>query len=324
MKKVMLGNSGIECSKVGLGTWAMGGWMWGGNDDAAALVSIKAALDAEVNFLDTAPAYGLGHAEELVGKAIQGRRENVVLATKCGLVWHTQKGTHFFNENGHDVYRYLGRDSIEHELNESLKRLGTDYVDLYYTHWQDETTPIAETMEALLALKAKGKIRAIGISNSNAAVLAEYLSFGSVDAVQEKYSLIDREIESELLPLCRSNNVSIHGYSSLALGLLAGPIDPKREFTGDDQRKDNPRFSVANRESLAAFFEDIRLIREFHGCSYGQLMITWATKYIDIALCGARTSQQARENANAGYVELSEQEISAIAGAAAKHLKSLN
>lgn len=324
MKKVMLGNSGIECSAVGLGTWAMGGWMWGGNDDAAALASIQAALDADVSFVDTAPAYGLGHAEELVGKAIQGRREKVVLATKCGLVWHTKKGTHFFNENGHDVYRYLGRDSIEHELNESLKRLKTDYVDLYYTHWQDETTPIAETMEALLALKAKGKIRAIGISNSNAAVLAEYLKFGSVDAAQEKYSLIDREIELDLLPLCRANNVSLHGYSSLALGLLAGPIDPKREFTGDDQRKDNPRFSAANRESLAAFFQDIREITDFHGCSFGQLMIAWATEYIDIALCGARTPQQARENANAGHVEVSEQEISAIAGAAAKHLKSLN
>jgi aryl-alcohol dehydrogenase-like predicted oxidoreductase len=144
----------------------MGGWMWGGNDDDAAIRSIHAALDAGVNFIDTAPAYGLGHAETLVGTAIQSRRDQVVLASKCGLVWHTQRGTLFFNEEGKDVYRYLGKDSIAYEVEQSLARLKTDYIDLYFTHWQDATTRIAETLDALLALKQQGNIRAIVISNA--------------------------------------------------------------------------------------------------------------------------------------------------------------
>lgn len=323
MKRNVLGSSGIMCSCVGLGTWAMGGWMWGGNDDGAAINSIHAALDSGVNFIDTAPAYGLGHAEELVGTAIQGRRDQVVLATKCGLVWHTQRGTLFFNEEGKDVYRYLGKESIAHEVEASLARLKTDYIDLYFTHWQDETTPIAETMAALLDLKKQGKIRAIGISNATEAILAEYLRFGPVDAIQERYSLLDRGIEKDLIPLCRANQVSVHGYSSLALGLLAGPIDPARTFEGDDQRKDNPRFSAENRAHLVNFFAAVEPIRDDHGCSYGQLMIAWSLSNVDVALCGARKPAQAQDNAGAGSIELTPGELQAIAAAAKTHLHTI-
>ncbi len=232
MKQTTLGPSGIECSAIGLGTWAMGGWMWGGGDNAAAVVAIQASLDAGVNLIDTAPAYGLGRSESIVGAALKGRRHEAVIATKCGLVWHTQKGTHFFEEDGHPVYRYLGRDSIFHECEESLKRLQTDYIDLYITHWQDSTTPVAETMDALLDLKKQGKIRAIGVSNVSPETLSEYLRHGPVDAAQERYSLIDREIETTLAPLCSEHNVAVLGYSSLALGLLAGPIDPGARVQG--------------------------------------------------------------------------------------------
>ena len=137
MKKTTLGPSGIECSAIGLGTWAMGGWMWGGGDNAAAVEAIHASLDAGVNLIDTAPAYGLGRSESIVGTALKGRRQEAVIATKCGLVWHTRQGTHFFEEDGHPVHRFLGRESIFHECQESLKRLQTDYIDLYITHWQD-------------------------------------------------------------------------------------------------------------------------------------------------------------------------------------------
>ncbi len=323
MKSNVLGSSGIMCSSVGLGTWAMGGWMWGGNDDGAAISSIHAALDSGVNFIDTAPAYGLGHAEELVGAAIQGRRDQVVLATKCGLVWHTQRGTLFFNEEGKDVYRYLGKGSIAHEVEQSLVRLKTDYIDLYFTHWQDETTPVAETMEALLDLKKQGKIRAIGISNATQAILAEYLRFGPVDAIQERYSLLDRGIEKDLIPLCRANQVSVHGYSSLALGLLAGPIDPARTYEGDDQRKDNLRFSPENRASLVNFFGAIEPLRDKHNCSYGQLMIAWSLSNVDVALCGARKPAQAQDNAGAGSIELTPGDQQAIAEAAKTHLHTI-
>ena len=302
MKSSVLRSSGIMCSRVGLGTWAMGGWMWGGNDDDDAIRSIHAALDAGVNLIDTAPAYGLGHAETLVGTAIQGRRDQVVLSTKCGLVWHTQRGTLFFNEEGQDVYRYLGNDSIAYEVEQSLARLKTDYIDLYFTHWQDATTPIAETMDALLALKQKGKIRAIGISNADETILAEYLRYG---------------------PVGRANQVAVHGYSSLALGLLAGPIDPARVFGGDDQRKDNPRFSAENRAHLVNFFAAVEPIRALHDCSYGQLMIAWCLSNVGVALCGARTPAQAQDNAGAGAIDLSPAELQAVAAAAQIHLQTI-
>lgn len=325
MKTTTLGPSGIQCSAIGLGTWAMGGWMWGGQDSAAATDAIAASLDAGVTLIDTAPAYGLGASENIVGAALKGRRHEAVIATKCGLVWHTQKGTHFFDEDGHPVYRHLGRESIFHEAEESLKRLQTDYIDLYITHWQDATTPVEETMDALLTLKQQGKIRAIGVSNASPETLAEYLQHGPVDAAQERYSLIDREIEQTLLPLCSRHNVAMLGYSSLALGLLAGPIDPAREFTGDDQRASNPRFSAANRARLKAFFDELEPVRRPLGCSFGQLMIAWtlASGNVSVALCGARTRAQATENATAGALDLPEEAVLRIDTAAARHLMAL-
>lgn len=325
MKTVELGRSGIRCEAIGLGTWAMGGWMWGGGDDAAAIDAIRASLDAGVRLIDTAPAYGLGRAEQLVGAALDGRRDDAVLVTKCGLVWHTRQGTHFFDEAGQPVHRFLGRESIFHEVEESLSRLRTDRIDLYITHWQDATTPVAETMDALLTLKRQGKIRAIGVSNVDAPTLAEYLKHGPVDAIQERYSLIDREIEATLLPLCRQHGIAVLGYSSLALGLLAGPIDARREFSGDDQRRDNPRFSAANRMKLQAFFAELEPLRAKLQCSFAQLMIAWTTAggRVTVALCGARTPQQAIENAGAGALELDAGALALVDAAADRHLGAL-
>lgn len=325
MKQTTLGPSGIRCSAIGLGTWAMGGWMWGGGDDAAAVDAIHASLDAGVTLIDTAPAYGLGQSERLVGQALKGRRDKAVIATKCGLVWHTKKGTHFFDEDGHPVYRHLGRDSISFEVEQSLANLQTDYIDLYITHWQDSTTPVAETMDALLSLKSQGKIRAIGVSNVDAATLAEYLRHGPVDAAQERYSLIDREIEQTLVPLCKEHGVAVMGYSSLALGLLAGPIDPSRVFGGDDQRAANPRFSADNRARLSAFFAELEPLRAQVGCSFSEMMIGWTLAYgaVSLALCGARTAAQARQNAAAGALSLDAQALALIDAAARKHLAEL-
>lgn len=322
MKEIKLGNSGVQCEAIGLGTWAMGGWMWGGNDDEAAVNAIRASLDAGVHLIDTAPAYGLGHAERLVGKALKGRRQEAVIATKCGLVWHTRQGQHFFDENGTPVHRHLGRASIFHEVDQSLARLETDYIDLYITHWQDAGTPVAETMDALLSLKRQGKIRAIGVSNVSAQTLLEYVKCGPVDAIQERYSLIDREIETSLKPICADHQIGVLGYSSLAMGLLAGPMDPARKFTGDDQRADEPRFAPGNRAKLARFFADLEPLRLSLGCSFAQLMIAWTVQHgaVSVALCGARTAQQAMQNAGAGAVVLGRDELAAIEGAAARHL----
>lgn len=322
----IIGKSGIPASVVGLGTWAIGGWKWGGTDEKQSIAAIHASIDEGITLIDTAPAYGQGLSEEIVGKAIQGRRDKVVLATKCGLVWHTQKGNHFFDYEGRPVHRYLGRESIIHEVEQSLKRLGTDYIDHYITHWQDPTTPIEETMRALEDLKGQGKIRSIGASNVSADNLRAYVAAGQLDAVQEKYSMLDREIEKALLPICAEHGVSTLSYSSLALGLLSGRMGPSRVFTGDDLRRDNPRFSLANREKVARLMEAIATIADTHDATSAQIVIAWTAEQpgITFALCGARNPEQARENARAGRIRLSQDETTIISEAAKTHLTDLD
>lgn len=321
-----IGRSEISASAIGLGTWAIGGWMWGGTDEAVSIDTIRTSIDEGVSLIDTAPAYGQGLSEEIVGKAIQGRRDKVVLATKLGLVWHTRKGNHFFDLDGQPVHRYLGADSVIHEVEQSLRRLGTDYIDHYITHWQDPTTPISETMEALDKLKSQGKIRSIGASNVTPGDVQAYLASGPLDAVQQPYNMIARDIETDLVPLCIEHGVSILSYSSLALGLLAGKIGPDRVFAGDDQRKDNPLFSQSNRRKVAELMEEIRPIAVGHAASEAQIVIAWTLQQpgITFALCGARTPEQARENARAGRILLSADEIGKIADAASRHLTSLD
>lgn len=321
-----IGRSGIEASAIGLGTWAIGGWMWGGTDEAAAIEAITVSLDEGVTLIDTAPAYGKGLAEEIVGKALKGRRDKAVIATKCGLVWHTQKGNHFFDYDGKPVHRYLGRDAIVYEVEQSLKRLGTDYIDLYITHWQDPTTPIAETMAALEDLKSQGKIRAIGASNTSVAEAEAYVAAGQLDALQEEYSMVKRDIETSLLPVCIRNDVAMLSYSSLALGLLSGTVGPDRVFTGDDQRKDNPRFSQANRVKVAELMEEVGPIAEAHAATKAQVVIAWTLSQpgITFSLCGARNAAQARENAAAGRIRLREHEVATISKAVERHLVGLD
>ncbi|APG89132.1 general stress protein 69 (plasmid) [Sinorhizobium americanum CCGM7] len=321
-----IGRSGVKASAVGLGTWAIGGWMWGGTDEAQAIAAIHASLDAGVTLIDTAPAYGLGRSEEIVGKAIEGRRDKAVIATKCGLVWHTQEGNHFFDQDSKPVHRYLGRNSIIHEVEESLRRLGTDHIDLYITHWQDATTPIEETVAALEELKRAGKIRAIGASNVNRSELEQYISTGSLDAIQERFSMIDRQIEADLLPLTIANRVSTLSYSSLALGLLSGTIGPDRVFSGDDQRKDNPRFSVANRKKAKDFAEAMRPVAERHDASIAQTVIAWTLRQpgVTFALCGARNPAQALDNARAGTLRLSDEDLAAIEAAVSAKLANMD
>lgn len=321
-----IGKSGVVASAVGLGTWAIGGWMWGGTDEAESIAAIQASIDAGVSLIDTAPAYGLGRSEEIVGKAIKGRRDRVVIASKCGLNWHSKKGNHFFDQDGTPVNRYLGADGIAYEVEQSLRRLGTDFIDLYITHWQDPTTPIVETMEALERLKSAGKIRAIGASNLNAAELQQYVAAGQLDAIQERYSMLDRDIEQTLLPIARQHQVAALSYSSLALGLLSGAIDPAREFRGDDQRKDNPRFSQANRRKVAALKHALAPVAEVHQASMAQIVIAWtlAQPGITFALCGARNATQALDNARAGEILLSAAELGTIDAAVAGHLVAID
>ena len=321
-----IGTSGIRASGIGLGTWAIGGWMWGGTDEAKSIDAIHASIDAGVTLIDTAPAYGMGRSEEIVGKAIAGRRDQVVLATKCGLVWHTAKGNHFFEQDGKPVHRYLGPLSVAYELDQSLRRLRTDHIDLYITHWQDPTTPIAETMGALEDLKKAGKIRAIGASNVSPADVEAYVAAGRLDAIQEQYSMVHRDIETALVPLCARDGVSIISYSSLALGLLTGKIGPQRRFNGDDLRINDPRFSSDNRRKVAEFAAELQPIAEAHDATSAELVIAWTVQQpgIAFALCGARDPNQAKENARAGSIRLGSADLARITASATRHLAEIH
>jgi len=320
-----LGQSGLDTSVIGLGTWAMGGWMWGGTDEDKSIAAIKESIEQGVNLIDTAPAYGLGRSEEIVGKAIKGQRDKVILASKCGLVWHTQQGNHFFDENGKPVHRFLGAQSIRHELEQSLERLQTDYLDLYITHWQDPTTPIEETMKTLLALKQEGKIKAIGISNASVSELKEYQKYGVVDAVQERYNAIQRTLENEVLPHTQATNTSCLSYSSLAMGILSGKISVDKTFSGDDQRQNDPLFSAQNRLIVQRFCDQLKPIANELKISVAQLIIAWtvAQPGVTFSLCGARNSQQAKENAIAGNVLLNKNLVNQVSTLVDHHLNNI-
>ena len=310
----MLGQSGIEASVVAFGAWAVGGWWWGGADDSESIGAIRKALDLGITFIDTAPAYGLGHSEEVVGRAIKGRRDEVVLATKCGLVWHTDRGNHFFDETGKSVRRYLGAESIRYEVEQSLRRLQTDVIDLYQTHWQDATTPIEETMGALLELKQEGKIRAIGVSNATVEQMDEYRKAGPLDADQEKYSMLERKLDETQLPYCERENIAVLAYSPLAQGLLTGKVTCDRALQEGDCRAEEAKFSIENRTRILAFLERVRPMADEHQATLAQLAIAWtlARPGLSHSLAGARSAAQVGENAKAGDIVLTPEELAQI------------
>jgi aryl-alcohol dehydrogenase-like predicted oxidoreductase len=326
-----LGQSGIQASAVALGTWVMGGWMWGGADEAECVRAIHAALDSGVNLLDTAPIYGFGQSELVVGKAIKelgaAGRDRVVVATKCGMVTTPGPGMGRVMmrstasgpaEDGHiEVCVYNGPASIVAECERSLKRLGVTHIDLYQTHWQEETTPYEETMEALLKLKQQGKVRAIGVCNATPAIMDRYRSKGPLDSDQEKFSMLDRKLEAEQLPYCKKNNVAVLAYSPLALGLLTGKVGPETTFPPGDMRRTHKRYVKENLVKVNALLDRVRPIASAKGCTLGQLVIAWTIRQSGVthALVGARDVKQAKENAAAGSLELSEQELGAINGA---------
>ncbi|MGE5454156.1 MAG: aldo/keto reductase [Methylocystaceae bacterium] len=309
-----LGLSGIKASVVGIGTWQMGGWRWGGTEEKSSINTLHAALDTGINLVDTAPAYGRGLSEEIVGKAIKDRRDKVILATKCGLIWHADQGTFFFEQAGGPINKYLGPESIKYEIEQSLNRLQTDYIDLYQTHWQDPTTPIEATMEILLQLKTQGKIRAIGVSNANTAQMAEYKKYGLIASDQELYSMFDRQIEAENLPYCATNHISVISYAPLAKGLLSGKIGPGRIFSGDDQRAGHPRFTVGNLQRVQDLLKKFLPLTETHNINLNQLAIAWnySQPGVTHVLAGTQKPEQAIDNAGAGDIELSPMELAFI------------
>ncbi|MHA4847618.1 aldo/keto reductase [Flavitalea antarctica] len=315
-----LGQTDIKLSAITFGAWAIGGWMWGGSVKKDALEAIKASYDAGVTTIDTAPVYGQGYSEELVGEAIKDiPRDKVQILTKFGMRWDEKKGDFAFksednNGNPIEVYRYAGKESVIHECEASLKRLGTDYIDLLQIHWADPTTPIGETMEALNQLLLDGKIRAAGVCNYSKAQMEEAEKTINLASNQVPYSMVERTIEAELVPYCLQNQKSIIAYSPLQRGILTGKIKPGHQFAAGDHRPTTKFYKPENIERISHLLETLEPLALEKGVTLSQLVIRWTIDQpgITVALVGARDAAQAVQNAEAVNLKLTEEEITLI------------
>src|SRR5271166_2887274 len=223
----------LKVSRIALGTWAIGGWMWGGTDEAAAIGAIHESLDHGVRLIDTAPAYGFGRSEEIVGKALAdgGRRKRALIATKVGLDW----------KNG-QPFRDASKTRIRNEIEASLRRLRTDVIDIYQVHWPDPKVPIEETAAAMADLQRAGKIKVIGVSNFSPAQMQAFAAVAPLHTAQPPYNMFEREIERDVMPYCWDKHIVMLGYGALCRGLLSGSMSAKTQFSGDDLRRTDPKF----------------------------------------------------------------------------------
>ena len=285
MERIAIGKSSLTTSRIGLGTWAIGGWMWGGTDEGQSITTIRSAVERGIALIDTAPAYGFGRSEEIVGKALAegSLRDKVQIATKVGLNW----------KHG-SVFRDSRAGRLRKEIEDSLRRLRTDRIDLYQVHWPDLETPIAETARTLEDLHRECKIRAIGVSNYSPAQMDVFRAVASLDAVQPPYNLFEREIDADVLPYAKRTGLTVLSYGALCRGLLSGRMNLETRFDGDDLRKVDPKFQGARfRQYLAAVDDLKKLARERFGKSVLALAVRWVLDQgPTIALWGARSPGQ--------------------------------
>lgn len=319
MQRRELGNSGIQASVVAFGAWAIGGWKWGGADAKESISAIHNAIDAGINFIDTAAVYGFGLSEEIVGQAIvTQKRDELVIATKCGLRWDIETPTLHGESEGKRIFRTLDAASIKLELDLSLKRLKTDYIDLYQTHWSDPETAPEDVMSALIEHKQAGKIRSIGFCNASTSDLTIAAKTAHLDVDQERYSLLDRERDADNLPICLASGLSFLAYSPMAQGLLTEKVDQSRVYKEGDLRIGNPRFSKENISAIVSVLEPVRSLAAQRGVNIEQLILAWTLQQPGVShvLVGVRNAEQANSNALAGALVLSDDELSIVSTAA--------
>ncbi|MHC4376239.1 MAG: aldo/keto reductase [Planctomycetota bacterium] len=320
-----LGRTDLSVPTVIFGAWAIGGYYWGDTRDREALDALWAALDGETIAIDTAPIYGYGHSERLCGVALDGRRDRAIVMTKCGIRWDDplERGVLAFQGRGpfgRDVKVFFNSrpDSVRLECERSLERLGVERIDLFQVHRPDETTPIADTMGALLELRAEGKIREIGVSNYSAEQLEEArVALGDVPLAsdQPEYSLVRRDIERDVLPWCREHGVGTVVYSPLEQGLLTGKVRADRVIPDNDARSGRATFTQENRAKVNALLDEVVApAAERLDATYAQVVLAWtlAQPGVTSVLAGARTTEQVLENARAGSLELEPAELEAI------------
>jgi len=276
----------LECSRIGLGTWAIGGWMWGGTSEEESIRTVRSAVDRGMSLVDTAPVYGMGTSEDLVGRALAegGRRERVVLATKVGLEWV-----------GAQPYRNATPERIEKEIAESLRRLRTDVIDIYQVHWPDPLVPIEETAGAMKDLHDRGRIRAIGVSNFSPDQIERFMTVAPLHVVQPPYNLFERGIEDDVLPCVRKHGLSALTYGALCRGLLTGKMRPDQDFAEGDLRRTDPKFREPRFSQYLAAVTDLdALAKERFGKRVIHLALAWLLHRpgVSVALWGARRPDQ--------------------------------
>lgn len=289
-----LGQSDLKVSVIGFGAWGIGGKpFWQGVEENESINSIKRAVDLGINFFDTAPVYGFGYSETLLGKALEGVREKVIVATKCGLRWERE-------ELG-NITKSATRESIMEEIDLSLQRLKTDYIDLYQVHWPDVNTDVKETMGALTELQEKGKIRHIGVSNYTVPLMEESLKYGSLVSLQPMYNMVERDIEKEVVPYCVENNMGIIAYSPLASGVLTGKYDEKTKFNDWRGKGIIGHFTDDIYLSNIQKVKKLKKIAERLGKTMGELAINWVInqKCVSTAIVGIKRADQVTENLGA-------------------------
>jgi aryl-alcohol dehydrogenase-like predicted oxidoreductase len=302
---------GTPVSRIGLGTWAIGGWMWGGADDAASIATIRRAMESGINLIDTAPVYGFGHSEEVVGKALQGLRKRAVIATKVALEWQ-----------GGKVRRNATAARVRTEVEASLRRLRTDHIDLIQVHWPDPHVPHQETALELERLRRAGKVLAIGVSNYTPAQMDGFRHWARLAAVQSPYNLFERATENDVIPYARQRGMAVLAYGALCRGLLAGRMDANTAFNGDDLRKFDPKFQQPRlRQYLAAVNALQRFAQERHGKTVLALAIRWILDQgPTVALWGARRPDQLDGIDAAFGWKLDEQDLHEIDALLAEHI----
>ncbi|RXM43199.1 aldo/keto reductase [Flavobacterium sp. YO64] len=321
-----LGNSQLELSTITYGAFAIGGNMWGGNEKKDSIDSVRASIDHGVTTIDTAPFYGFGLSEEMIGEAIKSYdRSKVQLLTKFGLVWdgsNNGKGDFFFDadDNGKKVpvFKYSSKENVIKEIEESLKHLQTDYIDLLQIHWPDSTTPITETMEAVETLIQQGKIRAFGVSNYNVSQIQEAQKTVQIASNQVAYSMLNKSIETDLLPFTIAENIGIIAYSPMERGLLTGKYFTDGKLKENDHR--NGYFGKFDLQQVKTLVEELSSLANSKHISISQLVLRWTTlqKGISIVLAGARNAEQAISNAKAMDFDLSASELDFINQAISK------
>ncbi|QIA08321.1 aldo/keto reductase [Draconibacterium halophilum] len=320
MDKVQLPSSDVKITPITFGAWAIGGWFWGGAEENESIKAIEAAIANGMTTIDTAPVYGFGQSEEFVGKAIKGKRSKVELLTKFGLVWDRKSGHIHYEKtvdnegNPVSLYRLGSKKNVIKECEDCLQRLGTDYIDLFQQHWPDSSTPLEETMEALEILKDQGKIRAGGVSNYSANEMKKAEKYFKLSSNQVPYSMVNRDIEDEVVPHCIANNKAIIAYSPLQRGVLTGKITADYKFSEGDHRPTTPFFKEPNLSRINALLDKIKPIAESKQATLAQLVLNWTMRQpgITCVLAGARNEKQVLENLKAAELMVSDDEFASI------------